>query len=94
MPRLRTGYSFRAAAGAIDECISRIQECGWLAAPMTDRASTFGFVKWEKAAKKNRGNVYGGALPLNASHFAFVHVPGTNTKMSCAKQSCSTRKCG
>lgn len=50
--RLRTGYSFRTAVGAIEECIARIQECGWPVAPMTDRASTFGWVKWEKAAEK------------------------------------------
>lgn len=49
--RLRTGYSFRAAAGMIEDCLSRIQECDWPVAPITDRASTFGWVKWEKAAK-------------------------------------------
>lgn len=51
MPRLRTGFSFRVAAGTIEDCIGRIQECGWPVAPITDRASTFGWVKWEKAAK-------------------------------------------
>ena len=50
--RLRTGFSFRAAAGTIEDCLSRIQECRWPVAPMTDRASTFGWVKWEKAAKE------------------------------------------
>ena len=50
--RLRTGYSFRAAAGSIGECIERIKEVGWPVAPITDRASTFGWVKWEKAAKE------------------------------------------
>lgn len=49
--RLRTGFSFRAAAGHAEECLSRIQECGWPVAPITDRASTFGWVKWEKLAQ-------------------------------------------
>lgn len=53
MPRLRTGYSFRAAAGSLDECMSRVKECGWGAAPITDRASTFGWVRWSKLAAKN-----------------------------------------
>ena len=52
MPRLRTGYSFRTAAGTIEECLSRIQECEWPVAPITDRASTFGWVRWEAASKK------------------------------------------
>lgn len=51
MPRLRTGYSFRAAAGSIEECVSRVQEIGWPVAPITDRASTFGWTRWGKAAK-------------------------------------------
>ncbi|HEY7821944.1 MAG TPA: DNA polymerase III subunit alpha [Acidimicrobiia bacterium] len=53
MPRLRTGYSFRAAAGSLEECMSRVQECGWPVAPITDRASTFGWVRWSKLAAKN-----------------------------------------
>ena len=52
MPRLRTGFSFRAAAGTIEDVMSRIQECGWPAAPITDRASTFGWVRWERLAGK------------------------------------------
>lgn len=52
MPRLRTGYSFRTAVGGLDEVLDRIQEVGWPVAPITDRASTFGWVKWEKAAVK------------------------------------------
>ena len=53
MPRLRTGYSFRAAAGQLDDCMSRLKECGWPVAPITDRASTFGWVRWGKLADKN-----------------------------------------
>jgi DNA polymerase III alpha subunit len=49
--RLRTGYSFRVAAGELTDAISRIQEIGWPVAPITDRASTFGWVRWEKLVK-------------------------------------------
>jgi DNA polymerase III alpha subunit len=33
--------------------MSRIKEIGWPVAPITDRASTFGWVRWEALAKKN-----------------------------------------
>ena len=52
MLKIRTGYSFRQAAGSIDEVISRLQEIGATHAPITDRASTFGFYRWKKAAEK------------------------------------------
>jgi DNA polymerase III alpha subunit len=48
--RIRTGYSFRSAVGRIDDVISRLVECGQSYAPITDTASTFGYVKWRKAA--------------------------------------------
>jgi DNA polymerase III alpha subunit len=50
--RLRTGYSFRSAVGRVDDVISRLIEIGSPYAPITDTASTFGWVKWSKAAKK------------------------------------------
>lgn len=50
--RVRSGYSFRHAVGHLDEVLSRIQELGWSYAPITDTASTFGFVKWNKLCKK------------------------------------------
>jgi DNA-directed DNA polymerase III PolC len=53
MIRVRTGYSFRSAAGGIEDVMSRLQECDYPAAPITDRSSTFGWVKWSKLAKKN-----------------------------------------
>lgn len=53
MPRLRTGYSFRAAAGTLESAMERIKEVGWPVAPITDRASTFGWVKWAKIASEN-----------------------------------------
>lgn len=49
--RLRTGYSFRAAVGELEVCLARILECGWPVAPITDRASTFGWVKWDRMAR-------------------------------------------
>lgn len=51
--RIRTGYSFRNAVGHLPEVIARIQECGWKHAPITDTASTFGWVKWKKLCLKN-----------------------------------------
>ena len=50
--RIRTGYSFRVAAGMIESCFARVQELGWDYAPITDRASTFGWVRWNKLCKK------------------------------------------
>lgn len=52
MLRIRTCYSFRTAAGHIDDVISRLKETGAKEAPITDRASTFGWVRWTKAAKE------------------------------------------
>jgi len=51
MLRIRTGYSFRSAAGMIKDVMERIKECEYPAAVMTDRASVFGWVKWSKLAK-------------------------------------------
>lgn len=50
--RIRTGYSFRSAVGHLKEVISRIEECGWKHAPITDTASAFGWVKWNKLCAK------------------------------------------
>lgn len=50
--RLRTGYSFRSAVGKIDDVMARLVEVGANHAPVTDTASTFGWVKWRKAATK------------------------------------------
>ena len=52
MTRIRTGYSFRTAVGKLDDVMARIKECGYTAAPITDRASTFGWVRWGKLCKK------------------------------------------
>ena len=51
--RIRTGYSFRTAVGRIEDVMARIKAIGLTHAPITDTASTFGYVKWKKLAKKN-----------------------------------------
>lgn len=51
--RVRTGYSFRNAVGHLEEALKGIQRMGLPFAPITDRASTFGFVRWSKLCKKN-----------------------------------------
>lgn len=50
--RIRTGYAFRHAAGKIPDVLSRLKEIGEEVAPITDTSSTFGWVKWKKAAEK------------------------------------------
>jgi DNA polymerase III alpha subunit len=52
MLRVRTGYSFRTAVGTLPEVLARLQECGYRNAPITDRASTFGWVRWYKLASE------------------------------------------
>lgn len=66
--RIRTGYSFRSAAGSIDDIMASVVECGYSAAPISDRASTFGFVKWRKAAKNaNLRPVFGVEIAVTDS---------------------------
>jgi DNA polymerase III alpha subunit len=66
--RLRTGYSFRVGVGVFKEVISRIQECGFSVAPVTDTASTFAWVRWEKACKDaGLRPVYGVELAVSPS---------------------------
>jgi DNA polymerase III alpha subunit len=65
--RIRTGYSFRAAVGLLPQAMARLVECKYPAAPITDRASTFGFVKWAKlAAKNNLRPCFGVELAVSA----------------------------
>lgn len=49
--RVRTEYSFRAATGHLNEVVRRLKEIKADCLPITDRASTFGFARWGKAAK-------------------------------------------
>jgi len=66
--RVRTGYSFRSAVGKIEDVIARLVEIGATHAPITDTASTFGWVKWKKAAQKaNLKPVFGVELAVTPS---------------------------
>lgn len=44
--RVRTGYSFRNSAGKLPEVIQALKDVGAEYAPITDRASTFGYYRW------------------------------------------------
>jgi DNA polymerase III alpha subunit len=65
--RIRTGYSFKTAVGHLEEVADRLVEIGWRVGPMSDRASTFGYVSWTKICRE-RGlrPVYGVELPVTA----------------------------
>lgn len=68
MLKVRTGYSFRAAAGKIESVLDRLQELGHSHAPITDRASTFGFYRWKKACEaRGMTPVFGVELAVTAS---------------------------
>jgi DNA polymerase III alpha subunit len=57
---IRSGYSFKTAVGHLPEVLARVQDIGFPAAPLADRNSTFGFVRWSKlTAKVNIKPVYG-----------------------------------
>jgi len=68
--RIRSGYSFSTAAGHLPDVMSRIQEIGWDVAPISDRASTFAFARWTKAARKT------GLRPIYGVELAVVTNPG------------------
>lgn len=66
--RIRTGYSFRAAVGMLENVMERLVECDYGYAPISDRASTFGFNRWTKLAKKNKLRpIYGVELAVTPS---------------------------
>lgn len=68
MPRIRTGYSFRQAAGKIEDVLYRLLECKYPAAPITDRASAFGWVRWSALChKQNIKPVFGVELAVTDS---------------------------
>ena len=82
--RIRTAYSFRYAYGKIDDVHKRVMELGWLAAPISDRMSTFGFVEWDTLCEKNNIKpVFGVEIGVTAqlgqkkpavSHFTFFAI--------------------
>lgn len=66
--RVRTAFSFRSAVGKIEDVLQRLIECGYPAAPITDRSSTFGFNKWSKlCAKAGVRPVFGVELGVSES---------------------------
>lgn len=66
--KLRTGFSFRTAVGKVPEVMALLHEQGWTHAPISDRASTFGFCQWRKEAKKyGLKPVYGVELGVTPS---------------------------
>jgi DNA polymerase III alpha subunit len=67
--RLRTGYSFREAAGSLAEVADVWQEdvCS-VNYPITDRASTFGWNRWAKLVKAKGGRpIFGVELAVTDS---------------------------
>lgn len=63
--RIRTGYSFHTAVGHLDDVMARIEAVRWDVAPITDRTSTFGFVKWDTLCKeKGKRPVFGVELAV------------------------------
>ena len=51
--RIRTGYSFRAAVGKLPDVFARLKDIEYTFFPITDRASTFGWVRWSNMCKEN-----------------------------------------
>lgn len=56
--RIRTGYSFRHAAGKIEDVLELLHMLRFERAPITDTASTYGWVKWDALCRK------GGPAPV------------------------------
>ena len=64
---IHSGYSFRHAVGSLADVISRLKEIGWAEAPISDRASTFAHVKWDRLTKAaGLRPVYGVSLGVSA----------------------------
>lgn len=58
--RIRSGYSFHAAAGHLEDVVDRCAEIGMTTMPLTDRDSTFGFRRLrELCSKKGLKPAYG-----------------------------------
>lgn len=74
--RVRTGYSFRQAVGSLEATMDRIKELGWSAAPISDRASAFGFGRWKKLAEK------AGLKPIYGVELAVTESPNAPRPVS------------
>lgn len=65
---IKSGYSFKTAVGHLSDVLARIEEVGLEAAPLADRASAFGHVKWAKLTKsKNIKPIFGVELAVTPS---------------------------
>ena len=67
MLRLRTGYSFGRAVGKLSDCLDRYDNSwGNHFKPITDRANSYGWVKWEKLCKEaKRIPVFGAEIAVS-----------------------------
>lgn len=74
--RVRTGYSFRSAVGSLEATMDRIKTLGWAAAPISDRASAFGFGRWKKLAEK------AGLKPIYGVELAVTESPNAPRPVS------------
>lgn len=67
---IRTGYSFKHACGHLKEVVERVSEIGWSTIPISDRLSTFSFVRLDKIAKEaGLRPVFGVELPVTAAPY-------------------------
>jgi len=66
---IRSGYSFKAAIGHLDEVAARLKHMGWEHAPLADRHSTFGFVRWKKVCERE------GLRPVFGVELGVSHEP-------------------
>lgn len=74
--RIRSGYSFRTAYGFLSDVLDRIETDY---APLTDRASAYGFNRWSQLCKKaNKRPIFGVELAVtdspNAKKMNLNHV--------------------
>ncbi len=68
---IRSGFSFKTAVGHMAEVVSRVKEIGWSVLPLTDRASTFGYVPLVKACRAaGLRPVFGVELAVSPDPFA------------------------
>lgn len=49
--RIRTGYAFRHAAGKLVDVVERLNQLNYQRLPITDTASTYGWIKWNAMAQ-------------------------------------------
>ena len=65
MIRMRTGYSFREAYGSLEEYAQLILDAGCEYAPITDRANSYGWVRWDKIVSGFAKPVFGVELAVS-----------------------------